>query len=270
MNESYTAIRLDQNNRIVPRFIVRQIPFSSIFLPKRLKSMSIDPNIVKHTPFLDLPRWVIDPSMQINSFNIGTSDVPRFNFFQVYAQLNSVQGALGAAGAQYAQINAGNYAIDEIDISRHGVRTMTPDTGCGLSDPLISGFSGFSEIQTWTALVTDWYANGHLKLSGNINCVGISAPICVGDNLQIAGKLLHIESLTHNYEVTDGEKPVKSFSTTMDLAHGILTNGKYDYNDAKMRKNLKNPLAPGFSDEEVYINGQPIISSLPDDTQSDT
>lgn len=256
LNETYTAIRLDKNNRIVPRFIARQIPFSSIHLEKRLNSMGIDQNSVQYTPFLSLPRWIIDPTMQINSFNIGTSDIARYNFFQVYAQLTDVQSPIPNF-AQLAQIKAGNLQMDGLDISRNGTRTLLAQTGTGLTHP--SGDIG--EIRAWTALVSDWYANGHLKLNGHIDCVGISAPICVGDNLQVAGKVFHIESITHMYEVAEGTGH-KSFSTSIDLSNGVLADGTYDYHDPKMRKNITNPLASGYSDEEVYINGRPIISAI--------
>lgn len=239
INEIYTTLRVDNNNSIMPHFIARLIPFTSIY-------SSVNGGGSK---FIDLPRWIIDNSMAIHSFNFGTSDAARFNFFQVYGNLYG----LGAdpQSVQQMQIAGKNFTIDDVDISRNGSRNMITTTLVDFSDSQDLSLN----INTWAKLITDWYGNGHLKLNGSVNCAGIREPICVGDNLQIAGNLFHIEGVSHIYECQE-DTGLKSFVTSMDLSQGVLSNGQYAFFAPRKRADM-NPdnkgLEPGFSDEEVAI-----------------
>lgn len=241
LNEIYTTLRVNEANRIVPFFIGRQIPFTSIYSQEKGGGAR----------FIDIPRWKVDTALAINSLNIGTSDSARFNFFQVYGNLFGLNSTRPGF-SQQAQIAAGNFSINEVDIYRHGSRNMIQNVLTDFS----SSIDNTIQIRGFAALLKDWYGNAHLKFSGSINTAGVQAPICIGDNMEIGGKLFHIESVNHFYEVVDGEKAFKTFTSSFDLSQGVLSDGSYGFNEAVDRAKL-NPdgkgLEPGFSDEELRL-----------------
>lgn len=246
LNEIYTTLRVNEDNNVVPTFVARQIPFTSIYASNKKYNKNLSSQLAG-TKFIDLPRWVIDPSMQLGSFNLGTSDAARFNFFQIYGTLFGINSSLPNF-AQYAQIAKGNFQLDDIDVSRNGSRNYINTTYADFTE----GGNLNINIAAWAELIKDWYGNGHLKLNGSITCAGIRAPICVGDNLQISNKLLHIEAVTHYYEVNE-DSGVKTFMSSMDLSQGILADGSYAFREDTKRSGLNKDgkgLEPGFSDEE--------------------
>lgn len=259
LNEVFTSIRVNEKNKIVPVFTARQIPFTTEHIQDRFTRMNLSSSAatgIAYTRFLELPRWVIDSGLMINSFNIGTSDAGRFNFYQVYGQL---QGAhfTDPLAAQQAQIKAGNYQIEVTDISRNGLRSFVTNSAVDLT---VQGSGNLNDTKVWAALISDWYANNHLKLSGSAQFAGIAQPIAVGDNVQITNKLFHIEEVTHMYEV-QGEAPAhKTFYTQVGISNGILIDASYEIGEGQLRESLKNKAVPGYSDEEIYINGQSIVS----------
>lgn len=59
----------------------------------------------------------------------------------------------------------------------------------------------------------------HLALTGTIQCVGVVAPISVGDNLLFDGVLCHIESITDAiYKDSNGQT---TFRTSFAVSHGV-------------------------------------------------
>ena len=265
INEIYTTMRVNENNQIMPFFVARQIPFTSIYS----KDDNGNPLTGGGAIFTDLPRWTVSDSIALGSFNIGTSDAARFNFFQIYGQLFGVNST-SPNFAQFAQIKAGNFALNPIDVMRNGSRNMVQTVLSDFSDTVDQKII----ISDWAQLIKDWYGNSHLKLNGTLTTVGIQAPVAVGDNLELAGKLFHIESITHDYTVddTNGPGPVtKSFVTSFDLSQGVLSDGSYAFNEPVARGNLNQNnrgLEPGFSDEERYVNDQPIIG-VPSNSEKD-
>ena len=79
INEMYCTLRMDNTGCINPTMIVRQIPFTS---PRFIAQGAHPKAASKVTMFTELPLWTIDPSVQIGTFNIGTSDTMRINFTQ--------------------------------------------------------------------------------------------------------------------------------------------------------------------------------------------
>lgn len=257
VNEIYTAIKPNTNNRLVPTFVARQIPFTSVFALGSTNNLKSADDI--GTRFVDLPRWVIDPSMQIGSFNIGTSDSARFNFFQVYGTMYGANTSL-PGGAQYAQIAKGNFQLDDIDVSRNGSRNMITTTLVDFTDSVSLKLN----IGVFADLIRDWYGNGHLKLNGSLTLAGVQEPIAIGDNLELGGKLFHIEGITHLYQM---EESMKTFSTTVDLSQGVLSNGHYAFEDPVLRENINQygtGLEPGYTDNERYVSETPIVALSPD------
>jgi hypothetical protein len=247
LNEMYVTLRVDQYNNIVPTLIVRQQPYTS----KRANKFGGN---ISYTNFLDLPRWVIDPTMQIGQFNIGTSNAFRCNFLQVYGQLMGQRG--DQQSSVYQQILDGNFVINKPDIVRSGTTVHILNSN---ADVEVADGRSNTSIHAWAQLLGDWQMNMHLKLSGTITVAGISAPICIGDNLEYDGIVFQIESIQHSY--TCSERGEKSFSTVLALSNGVLTNGDFYYKAPKRRANINDTNLPGFTDEEVYVNSTPIISN---------
>ena len=244
VNEIYTAVRYN-GNRIIPMFIARQLPFNSIYYESFLERDGLDPKAYPYTKFLDLPKWVIAPSVVLGQFNIGTSDSVRFNFFQTFAALYNMEAANPGAG-QAMQLNARNFFLDNPDIMRNGNRPLVRTTTAVLNT--LSG--GLMHLKHWSYVLADAFIDGHLKLSGNLTCAGITEPICVGDNLQIADKLFHIEGVMHTYEVMENSAQ-KTFYTSISLSQGVLANGEYVVYEDTRKDRFQDPLAPGFNNETV-------------------
>ena len=220
INEMYCTLRADQNGFINPTMIVRQVPFTSPRFTSAYPSATS--NV---TMFNELPLWTIDPSVQLGSFNIGTSDTMRINYTQFIGMpFSSNIPAPAAAALQMGNSNANgsNFVEDTLDILRSGGRNLLIQ-----SNVLLNLSSSPQEQAAYNAdLIADWYQNGHLKLNGSIMTPGIPQPICIGDNLGFDGKILHIENVTHTYSMSGINK---TFRTAMQLSQGVLPNGQYAY-----------------------------------------
>lgn len=254
LNEMYTALKFIPDKGIFPTLVLRQIPFSTRFLADKY-----DPD--EMTQISNLPRWKLALNYPIASYNLGTSDAERFNFFQVYT--NSIADN-DPQRAMQLQLLLGNVKIDLADIIRSGPRihSSTSDTEASIQ---ADGSIQPSAINEWADLIADFFSNGHLKMNGTITVAGIQAPISIGDNLQFDNKVFHIEGINHVYEVApaDGKK---MFMTTLMLSHGYYIDtltGELVYmaDQRHRRANMNDQLLPGFTDEERYVNDIPISSS---------
>ena len=245
LNEMYVTLRANENGNIFPHYIARQQPFTT----KRYKGN------LNVTRFNSIPRWKISPDRQLAGYNLGTTNAVRINFLQVYGQMYSRGN--NPQAAMEDQIVSGNYAIDDKDALRSGVRTCVMTSN---HDVQVTNGTAVTQVAGWKDLLADWYINLHLKLNGTISVSGISEPICVGDNLEYEGVIYQIESVQHQYAV-DGDSPksTKSFVTTMTLSHGLLTNEEYAYTLGDDRQSYGSTYWPGVSDEELYVNNKPII-----------
>lgn len=242
LNETYATYRVAPDGYIYPSIVVRQKPFNNRHYIK-------NPNKTIHTQFLDLPRWKISSDL-ITGLNLGRNDSARVNFVQVFTRSLSVDPNFDQA----AQIKTGNFVADEDDIKRNGMKPYIAT--CNYDYP-----SGTKKIRAkeWANLVSDWLINGHLKMNGSIQSIGIEEPICIGDNLDFDNTVYHIESITHTMFL--GKNGNKVFRTNLNLSMGIddrstknipvyaemdhtdtLTKRKEDYKDEQV--------LPGFSDTQ--------------------
>lgn len=245
LNEMFITMRLDQFDNIVPTLVVRQQPFTSANFTGAINA----------TQFLELPRWVLDDRMVMGQYNIGTSNATRCNFLQVYGQMYGQR--TDAQGSQRQQIVDGNFKLNRADVVRSGSRNFILTSN---ADVQTQGGQSVSSISAWANLLADWYMNMHLKLNGSITMPGIADPIAVGDNLEYQGIVFHIEAVQHSYNCS--ERGEKTFTTTLSLSNGVLTNGAYAYTRNIKRSGLSNQSPPGYSDEERYISDKIIVSNV--------
>lgn len=201
INEMFTCLRANAQGQVVPTFIVRQQPFSSSIIAVN------DPTA---TPFLELPRWVIDPAL-IYAGDVGRAGALRFNFVQVSGQA-LIQNKNNSPTAQLVR----NPPVrDDQDIRRSDLRPYTATVACDIEDQV-------KGPRRWQELVADFVMGQHLTFTGTIQCLGVQAPICEGDNLELDGVVYHIESVSHQASISqDGRK---TFLTQLQLTHGVRSD----------------------------------------------
>lgn len=181
--------------------------------------------------FGELPRWKIDESMLL-SMSFHTSENLRTNFVQVFGQNYTSDLQFGNEGAlgrdanslqaqRMAQIRNYNYITDLKDINRNGLKPRIFE----------SSFDGILNEDTktlpgyWARIKADHLFNGQLKPFGTIQLVGVTEPICEGDNLEIRGVVFHIDSVDHTVEIQNG---IKTFRTSVTVSNGILASSLED------------------------------------------
>jgi hypothetical protein len=196
INEMYTTLRTNQDGKIVPHFIVRQMPYTTQAAAA-----------LKHTDtkFLDLPRWKIDDTIVVGG-NLGPSDAARFNYVHLMGASPGVQ-----TDSTLTYILAPPI-WDEQDIRRSGLRPYSMVVNCTPEEAA----EGPTE---WTSHAADFLMGQHLTWNGSITLVGIQAPICVGDNCEYRGVVYHIENVTHDSGITPSGQ--RQFFTTLQLSHGM-------------------------------------------------
>lgn len=260
LNEMYTTLKYIPGKGIMPTLVLRQIPFNTKYLTGKYKPDQM-------TQFSNLPRWKLSSQYPVTTYNLGTSDAERFNFFQIYT--NSIADN-DPQRAMQLQTVLGNVRIDLADIIRTGPRihSSTSDTEASIQP---DGTVKPSAINEWADLIADFFVNGHLKMNGTITMPGIQEPIAIGDNFQFDGKVFHIEGIQHIYE-TEPAAGKKMFMTTLMLSHGHYINpinGELQYmaEQARVREAQPDADLPGYTDEERYVNDIPISSATNEATK---
>ena len=236
INEMYTCLRVNSDNKVVPTLIVRQLPFSTAvysivpeqtlqqpsnnldFLTASLatavsaigKSATPDAlSIPKETvtEFLELPRWVA-PAALIYKFDIGRTNTMRFNFVYLAGQADPQK-----VDPVYTTIALlSNPPLrDDADIKRNGLRMARNLVACSPQDVQVGP-------QKWMDIKADILMGQHLTLNGVVEIQGIQAPICVGDNFEFDDVVLHIEAVSHTCVISGGRK---YFHTTLELTNGV-------------------------------------------------
>jgi hypothetical protein len=245
INETYTCFRVAEDGYVYPSFIARQKPFNT---PKYKKNQYA----MKHTQFLDMPRWKIDPDL-IYQISLGRSDAARINFVQIFTRNLAINDSLNQA----TQIEIGNFVEDKKDIERHGRKPFIKN--CNYDYPLDGTDKPEYLGKKYANLVADWVMNGHLKMNGSISCAGIEKPICIGDNLEFDRIVYHIESVQH--QMTIAPNGAKKFVTNMSLSMGISEKssetvpvyGEMDHTDSFTKRKEdygRERVLPGFSDTQ--------------------
>lgn len=200
LNEMFTSFRTAPNGSVMPTVVLRQIPFTT----EDFKKGSFET-----TKFMSLPRWKINPSM-VYSLDIGRDESARINFVQYFGRSALSSGKLGTSSETAAE----NYLFDIDDVKRSGLR---PYVVSGNFDITRNDQAYASPY--WARIVGDALIGGHLKLNGTIECVGITEPIAVGDNLEFDGMVFHIEEVAHS--ASYGPDGQRLFRTRISLSSGL-------------------------------------------------
>jgi len=251
LNEMYCTLRTSvKNGRIMPTLVLRQIVFSN---NPNLLDANGGGNFTAYTPFISVPRWRLSKTYPLISYNLGMSDSSRFNFFICKpANLERQNSPVGDRANQY---NNNNIYVDALDIARNGLRSHFAMSTADVS----KDHTALTDVVNWKNLVADFWLNGHYKQNGSVVLAGVQPPIAIGDNFEMDGKLFHIESVDHQYQVTPDGK--KSFITILGLSHGINKDGSLITNGVHTRAKLKGDHLPSITDEEIYANEKMIASS---------
>jgi hypothetical protein len=202
INEMYTCIRPDSFGSLMPTIVFRQIPFSSNVIQEN-PSMPL-------TRFLSLPRWKI-PSSLITNFDLGRSNSTHWNFIHVYGNLNPYHQEF-----EYevpAQMQKNPPIADYVDMARSGIKPFMTTVAQSIQDTQTPGRAG-----TWMEAIADWNLGLQFSLNGTVSCFGIQSPIAEGDNIEVDGIALHIDSLSHSCGINGG---YKYFNTTLNVTHGM-------------------------------------------------
>jgi len=248
LNEMYTCFKISLNNRIMPTVVFRQIPFTSEDFATQKLGPPLDglADNIQVTKFLNLPRWKVDPAF-ILGMNIGRDEAARINFVQYYAKSNFSEKGMEVSG----ETQAPNYIFDKEDIARSGLRPYVVQNQFeDLPDVLVKS------APIWARILGDALIGGHLKMNGQFNCIGITEPITVGDNMEVDHVVYHIEQVIHSCAInpTNG---MKSFRTNVRVSHGVSVNStstgtKY----AEMNE------TSGYADRARDFNHQQILPGV--------
>jgi hypothetical protein len=221
LNEMYACLRINVDGMVVPTITVRQFPFSTEYAMQTKESENL-------TGVLEVPRWVCD-SILVNSLDIGKSDSTHLNFIHVYP-LSSAQGGVPLT----LNIATSPPTRDEEDIKRSGLRPHMQTIACSIGDTLDS-------VKKWLQVTSDFLIGQQYTLNGSITTIGISAPICPGDNFEFDDVVYHIEGVTHSCSINQG---YKQFNTTVTLVHGMrseVDTSDAEVSDAEAPKTWINP-----------------------------
>jgi hypothetical protein len=225
VNELFTSMRVGPDNRIWPTITLRERPFgtglynniTTVVQEKINKQIEKSDNKPRGM-YATHPRWVIDDSVLL-SISVDEDESARVNMVQVWG--NTLGGGnsntTGVSDILANQFAIGNYAIDEQDVARHGLRADIQSTDMDLSpDNTVLLAPKLAKIRA------DHLFNGQLKWSGSVSLFGLQEPICEGDNVEIRGVVYHIESVNHRVSVSAGGQ--KTFRTNLSISNGILAS----------------------------------------------
>jgi len=253
INELYTALKVNDQGRIVPTVVFRQIPFTTdaLMLPTDSKEtgqfgplqpgaadefVKPENSAVKVTKFLDLPRWHI-PAAIVKRAHVGRSNATRTNFVHVYGSTTYTQN--GGIPIQY-QMLTNPPVRDDVDIFRSGIRSYMTTVDCWVDDT-VGKAPG-----KWMALIADWMMGSHLTFSGTIDCFGIQAPIAEGDNVSFDGVVYHVMGVDHHASIDPGGN--KTWGTTLQVTNGM--------------RDISNTIEPAFTKKDVRGGAQPIYPGI--------
>lgn len=283
INEMFVALKSDPfDGSVMPTLTLRQLPYSSPDIYKTFhksqeeytskakenaeKEQAIAKdlkNVVSSkaesapppdaTSFLELPRWKIGREMVYRS-DIGRADALRFNMVFV-----SIAGSGSQVDPRDAAVRAPPLT-DSMDIKRHGLRAYTPNVNCFWKE-------SNRPPKAWRDLMADIVMGQHLTLTGQITCVGITAPIAPGDNLEFEGIVYHIEAVTHTAGMDFGGN--RSFQTVLALSHGVESESRSDaLKSSDSEWMAREGYIPGTSEQEVDL-GVTIAVARDDDAEID-
>lgn len=273
LNEMYVTLRTATDGRIMPTLVARQFPFSTDWaiepppdkgdLPWDGESFYTENHVAPDKPaptprepsvtkFHSLPRWVLHPSL-IKSWTTGRSRALKTNWLMMLGD----PGQMKMKDTDPALQMVNNPPIrDDLDIARSGLKQFS--TSIAIHPKLIKNRS----MSKWTPIIADFVNGQHMTLTGTLSCVGIQAPICIGDNLEVDGVLYHIEGVRHQAGFTgDG----KTFTTSLSLTHGVAADnqGQADLGFYAFTRQSDGNSGPGLTYSPGYTNEIGPLESVP-------
>lgn len=256
LNEMYATLRADHDGNIVPTVVARQLPFSSqrvettkvksTDIPGKLAAfadMLKGPTSITTTTMLELPRWYIHPIL-ITNIRLGRSKALKFNYVQVMGDPGQMKSTHAAPTLQTAR----NPPVrDDLDVARSGLRDFQQVASVSLAS------INEGQMKEWTKIIADIVHGQHMALTGTCTLFGVQAPIAIGDNVEVDGTVLHIESVNHQCSISgEGQK---MFRTTLGLSHGMSAEplgtdlGLYSGVQATQNRSFE----PGITNEDPGI-----------------
>lgn len=225
LNEMYATLRADHDGNIVPTIVARQLPFSSqkgaerksVFgelvgsINSALGALANSATTINMTTttMLELPRWYVHPIL-ITNLRLGRSKALKFNYVQCMGDPGQMKSTHAAPALQTAR----NPPVrDDLDVARSGLRDFQQVASVSLAS------INEGQMKEWTQIIADIVHGQHMALTGTCTILGVQAPIAIGDNIEVDGTVLHIESVNHQCSISgDGQK---TFRTTLGLSHGM-------------------------------------------------
>ncbi len=204
INEMYTCLRADEDGDVRPTLVARQIPFSTESIVEAFD--------FQLTRFMSLPRWVLPSVMLMDGgITVGRNDATRTNMVHVYGEASAYAQNRSITN----QLVRNPPIFDSVDIQRSGIRAQMRTVNCAITDQLAAP-------RAWMEAIADWSFGSQYTLSGVADSLGIQAPICCGDNLEVEGMAYHLEQVVHRF--TQAGDGFKTFRTDMDLSNGMPVN----------------------------------------------
>jgi hypothetical protein len=108
----------------------------------------------------------------------------------------------------------------------------------------------------WARILGDALIGGHLRMNGTFNCIGITEPITVGDNLEVDHVVYHIEQVMHKCAINP-MTGVKSFRTSIKASHGVSVNS-----NAQGTKYAEMTYTSGYADRANDFSHQQILPGV--------
>ena len=259
LNEMYATLRADHDGNIVPTVVARQLPFSGQKGAEKKSVLGelvggINANLgaslnsvtavnLTTTTMLELPRWYIHPIL-ITNIRLGRSKALKFNYVQVMGDPGQMKSTHAAPPLQ---ISRNPPVRDDLDVARSGLRDFQQVASVSLAS------INEGQMKEWTKIIADIVHGQHMALTGTCSLFGVQAPICIGDNVEVDGTVLHIESVNHQCSITgEGQK---TFRTTLGLSHGMSAEplgtdlGLYSGVQATQNRSFE----PGITNEDPGI-----------------
>jgi len=229
INEMYFCLRPEPSPLapIVPTLVCRQIPFTTTSEFSKstqgvVSTINISQDNIPYTMYLDLPRFEINNSLVIG-YEFGRSEALRTNCVTVRNDVNLQFPEYGTVVDTLAISGAG-WVYDINDVKRNGLKFYQAKIDQDYFNLADQQQENVRKLDTYNFLINDFMANMHLRLTGILRCVGITDPICIGENLEYNDFVFHIEGIDHQY-VVEQPSGLCSFFTTISLSHGVHKSG---------------------------------------------
>jgi hypothetical protein len=205
------------NGKVVPSFIVRQMPFTTSNFSSLVKEYKTEEFPV--TYYSTFTRTPIDSSLLIG-YDIGTTEQERTTYVNLIGRLGTMQAESAKALTQVANPQI----IDKEAIKRFGMRPVVRDD---VDYSYVSKTGDSFKFLQWSAILADWWFFSHRYGNGTFDFIGLDKHIAVGENIEITGwgMVGHIEGYTHTFTVN--EKGERLFRTSVSASRLVDSDSDY-------------------------------------------